>query len=94
MDLTAIETEVRAMEGMTMPQLKEAAEQAHLAARGRTKEDLLKALAVAIKERRMAPERGERPTEAAGTPTEHRHEHHPHHGHAQQPVGAAGAGNG
>lgn len=92
MDMAAIEMEVRAMQGMTMPQLKEAAEQAHLAARGRTKDDLLKALAVAIKERKTSSDRGQRSTEAA-TPTEHRHEHHPHRGHEQQPVGAAGPGN-
>ncbi len=94
MDMAAIETEVRAMQGMTMPQLKEAAEQAHLAARGRTKDDLLKALAVAIKERKMSSERGQRPMEAAaGASAEHRHEHHTHHGHGQHPVGAAGPGN-
>lgn len=90
MDMTAIETDVRAMQGMTMPQLKEAAEQAHLAARGRTKDDMLKALAVAIKERRTSGERGQRPVEPAGG--EHRHEHHPHHGQ-HQPVGATGGGN-
>jgi len=87
MDIAAIEAELRAMQGMTMPQLKEAAEQAHLAARGRTKDDMLKALAVAIKERKMSGERGQRPVE---TPSgEHRHGHHGQ----PQPVGAAGSGN-
>jgi hypothetical protein len=85
MNLAAIETEVRALEGMTMPQLKEAAEQAHLMARGRTKDDMLKALAVAIKERKMAPERGQR---AADGSSEFRRE--PQH----QPVGAVPPGDG
>ncbi len=63
LDVAAIEAELQPLEPMTGPQLKEAAEQVHLAARGRTKQDVLKGLAVAIKERRTGG--AERPRDAA-----------------------------
>jgi hypothetical protein len=79
MDYAAIETEVMTMEPLSVPQLKEAAEQVHIQARGRTKQDMLKAIAVAVKEGKSAQRAmGERRPERPGQP---------------QPVGAFNQGN-
>jgi phosphotransferase system HPr-like phosphotransfer protein len=92
LDYAAIEAEVMSLAPMTGTQLKEAAEQVHITARGRTKDDLLKAIAVAIKERKTGP-RAEHAGEAmAGGHAEPRHGHA---GHGERhPVGAANPGHG
>ncbi len=94
LDYAAIEAEVMTLDPMSMPQLKEAAEQVHIVARGRTKPDLLKSIAVAIKERKTSSERTGRPDESMAGQNEPRRESHGHgqHGHGQ-PVGAAAPGD-
>jgi hypothetical protein len=85
MDYAAIEAEVQVLKDMTMPQLKEAAEQAHISARGRTKPDLLKAITVAIKERKSSSERTQFRGEGAQQPAATAHPHGTGHGHEQHP---------
>jgi hypothetical protein len=82
LDPAALESEVQTLEPLTKEQLKQVAEQVHVSvpANPRTKEDLLKAITTAIRERKggeRTPQRPEsRPEERAGEPHHgHRHEH-------------------
>ena len=59
LDYAVIEAELKMLEPMTVPQLKQLAEQVNmtLPPNTRTKQDLLKAMATGIKERKLSSER-------------------------------------